>query len=49
MWTNLTELGDEIRGRFYCRKSSNNSRELDVEIHYAVGEGATTVQAFKVR
>ncbi|KAI9638963.1 S-adenosyl-L-methionine-dependent methyltransferase [Dioszegia hungarica] len=40
--------GDELRGRFYCRKSSNNSRELDVEIHYEVG-GETRVQLFKVR
>lgn len=27
-------LGDTIIGRFNCRKSANNSRELDVEIHY---------------
>ncbi|KAK8849623.1 hypothetical protein IAR55_004958 [Kwoniella newhampshirensis] len=50
--------GEEIVGRFYCKKSPTNSRELDVEIHYAVetsgeekvpGEREFTVQAFKVR
>ncbi|WVQ79242.1 hypothetical protein IAT38_001338 [Cryptococcus sp. DSM 104549] len=53
------ELGpeDEVRGQFFCRKSADNSRELDVEIHYAVGkkgekvegEQTYTVQAYKVR
>ncbi|KAL1406590.1 hypothetical protein Q8F55_008296 [Vanrija albida] len=43
-----------IEGRFYCRKSPDNSRELDVEIHFAVADGPEspanfTVQAFKVR
>ncbi|TXT12809.1 hypothetical protein VHUM_01210 [Vanrija humicola] len=43
-----------IEGRFYCRKSQDNSRELDVEIHFAVADGPEspanfTVQAFKVR
>jgi protein arginine N-methyltransferase 3 len=40
--------GDIISGTFYCRKSSNNSRELDVEIHYFT-VGDVRVQTFKVR
>lgn len=47
--------GDTISGRFYCKKSTTNSRELDVEIHYEVatdGNAASagmTVQMYKVR
>ncbi|KLO06976.1 S-adenosyl-L-methionine-dependent methyltransferase [Schizopora paradoxa] len=53
--------GAVIEGTFHCRKSEENSRELDVEIHYSVpsidGEGnvipgqqkQTLVQTFKVR
>nr|XP_019043601.1 protein arginine N-methyltransferase 3 [Kwoniella bestiolae CBS 10118]OCF22531.1 protein arginine N-methyltransferase 3 [Kwoniella bestiolae CBS 10118] len=45
---------EKIEGRFYCRKSENNSRELDVEIHYRVvgekeKEGSYEVQCYKVR
>ncbi|WWD20249.1 hypothetical protein CI109_104725 [Kwoniella shandongensis] len=52
------DKGEEIVGKFYCKKSPTNSRELDVEIHYTVqksgdsdvqGEREFTVQAFKVR
>jgi len=51
--------GAVIEGTFHCRKSADNSRELDVEIHYVVEDvtlGGTrekskeaTVQMFKVR
>ncbi|BEJ15689.1 hypothetical protein CspHIS471_0502940 [Cutaneotrichosporon sp. HIS471] len=42
--------GQRVSGRFFCRKSVTNSRELDVEIHYALGskpEGYT-VQTYTV-
>lgn len=49
-------VGERIEGRFYCRKSAENSRELNVEVHFAkvgaegVDEGTTfTVQTYKVR
>ncbi|KIJ54463.1 hypothetical protein M422DRAFT_24410 [Sphaerobolus stellatus SS14] len=45
------EEGTVITGTFYCRKSEENSRELDVEIHYKE-EGdstATVVQMYHVR
>nr|XP_018260362.1 protein arginine N-methyltransferase 3 [Kwoniella dejecticola CBS 10117]OBR82520.1 protein arginine N-methyltransferase 3 [Kwoniella dejecticola CBS 10117] len=45
-----------IDGRFFCKKSPTNSRELDVEIHYRVcdgeggdAEGSYDVQCYKVR
>ena len=49
-----------MTGTFHCRKSKTNSRELDVEIHYAVKAGASSetgsetpadviVQIYKVR
>ncbi|KAL0249985.1 hypothetical protein I308_103288 [Cryptococcus tetragattii IND107] len=47
--------GEEIVGQFRCKKSDTNSRELDVEIHWAKGkkgeegERTCTVQAYKVR
>ena len=48
--------GTVVEGTFKCRKSADNSRELDVEIHYAMrgSEDAPvpaelTVQMFKVR
>ncbi|WVQ75080.1 hypothetical protein IAR50_004689 [Cryptococcus sp. DSM 104548] len=47
--------GEEITGQFRCKKSSTNSRELDVEIYWKkgvegqAGEGEYTCQAFKVR
>jgi len=48
--------GSKVTGTFHCRKSETNSRELDIEIHYAIshtGFGVqpreTTVQSFKVR
>nr|KIR85864.1 protein arginine N-methyltransferase 3 [Cryptococcus tetragattii IND107] len=45
--------GEEIVGQFRCKKSDTNSRELDVEIHWAKGkkgeegERTCTVQAYK--
>ncbi|EIW81556.1 S-adenosyl-L-methionine-dependent methyltransferase [Coniophora puteana RWD-64-598 SS2] len=47
--------GTIVRGTFSCKKADDNSRELDVEIHYAVqqpGEdafGDVIVQMYKVR
>jgi len=53
--------GAVIEGTFHCRKSTDNSRELDVEIHYSVpsvdadgnvapgSQKQTLVQTFKVR
>ncbi|KAI0354833.1 S-adenosyl-L-methionine-dependent methyltransferase [Trametes cingulata] len=47
--------GTVVEGVFKCRKSSDNSRELDVEIHYRVREpeestpGDLIVQLYKVR
>lgn len=44
--------GEQIQGRFFCRKDPDNSRELEVEIHFAVGSQKPdqyTVQAYKVR
>ena len=49
--------GASVVGTFYCRKSLENSREIDVEIHYHVEpedgkmeeRPPTTVQLFKVR
>ncbi|OCH89934.1 S-adenosyl-L-methionine-dependent methyltransferase [Obba rivulosa] len=48
--------GTVVQGTFTCRKSDENSRELDVEIHYVVKEsadqepeGEAVVQIFKVR
>ena len=44
-----------MQGVFKCRKSEDNSRELDVEIHYSVKSGEddqpsdVIVQTFKVR
>ncbi|ORX37779.1 S-adenosyl-L-methionine-dependent methyltransferase [Kockovaella imperatae] len=42
-----------ISGQFYCRKSSSNTRELDVEIHYTLDKTAErrtwTVQTYTVR
>lgn len=32
----LRNLGSKISGTFYCRRGEDNSRELDVEIHYRV-------------
>lgn len=41
--------GDKIQGRFLCRKSATNSRELDVEIHYGLEGSKDKVAAvFKV-
>ncbi len=42
--------GQRVSGRFFCRKSADNSRELDVEIHYALGDKPEgyTVQTYKV-
>ncbi|EIN12179.1 S-adenosyl-L-methionine-dependent methyltransferase [Punctularia strigosozonata HHB-11173 SS5] len=51
----VVEEGTEVHGKFYCRKAPNNSRELEVEIHYAVtAPGAPpatemVAQMFKVR
>ncbi|WVQ96014.1 hypothetical protein IAU59_003114 [Kwoniella sp. CBS 9459] len=50
--------GQQIEGKFFCRKSEDNSRELDVEIHFRIVGGSKggdaqdetyTVQAYKVR
>ncbi|TFK70555.1 protein arginine N-methyltransferase [Pluteus cervinus] len=47
--------GSLIEGSFYCKKSSANSRELEVEIHYCVREepdspsSDITVQMYKIR
>ncbi|KAI0292194.1 S-adenosyl-L-methionine-dependent methyltransferase [Multifurca ochricompacta] len=51
--------GTIVAGTFHCRKRENNSRELDVEVHYTVKSGASSegietpgdvvVQIFKVR
>ncbi|CCM05740.1 uncharacterized protein FIBRA_07972 [Fibroporia radiculosa] len=48
--------GTVVSGTFKCRKSKDNSRELDVEIYYvtkesaeAAPEGDAVVQIFKVR
>lgn len=45
-----------MEGVFKCRKSEDNSRELDVEIHYRVKDpetpdaaSETIVQLYKVR
>ncbi|WWC73749.1 uncharacterized protein I206_107721 [Kwoniella pini CBS 10737] len=50
------EPNQQIQGRFFCKKSPTNSRELDVEIHYRVidgdeasAEGSYDVQCYKVR
>lgn len=49
-------LGNVVSGTFHCKKSEDNSRELDVEIHYttkasadAEASGDIVVQIFKVR
>jgi len=47
--------GNSVAGSFHCKKSETNSRELEVEIHYALKEsvdaavGEVTVQMYKVR
>ncbi|EPT00251.1 hypothetical protein FOMPIDRAFT_1023851 [Fomitopsis schrenkii] len=48
--------GTVVQGTFKCRKSADNSRELDVEIHYTVKDPDTeeppsqvVVQLYKVR
>jgi len=48
--------GSIVQGTFHCRKSSENSRELDVEIHYTsrlpdspATELETIVQIFRVQ
>ncbi|KAH9932760.1 protein arginine N-methyltransferase [Epithele typhae] len=48
--------GTVVEGVFKCRKNADNSRELDVEIHYSVREpedpapsGELLVQMYKVR
>ncbi|KAJ7119821.1 protein arginine N-methyltransferase [Mycena epipterygia] len=52
----VVEEGSIVTGHFHCVKSQKNSRELDVEIHYAVkapdadaATGVTVVQMYKVR
>ena len=49
-------VGTVVQGTFKCRKSADNSRELDVEIHYTVQDpdaeaprSEVVVQLFKVR
>ncbi|EJF55863.1 protein arginine N-methyltransferase [Dichomitus squalens] len=48
--------GTVVEGMFKCKKSTDNSRELDVEIHFSVrepdadaGAGDVVVQIYKVR
>ncbi|KAG5654314.1 hypothetical protein H0H81_004733 [Sphagnurus paluster] len=47
--------GSVVHGTFHCRKSEDNSRELDIEIHFSVKQDPegpasdVTVQMFKVR
>ncbi|WVR08113.1 hypothetical protein IAU60_005159 [Kwoniella sp. DSM 27419] len=44
--------GAKLEGRFFCKKSEDNSRELDVEIHFKLDSEKVdtyTVQAYKVR
>jgi type I protein arginine methyltransferase len=50
------ELGTIVEGVFHCRKSPDNSRELDVEVHYTFthpSDGSTksetVVQIYKVQ
>ncbi|TDL19665.1 protein arginine N-methyltransferase [Rickenella mellea] len=51
----VVEEGTVVSGEFHCRKSQDNSRELDVEIHYTVQQpgaemkGDIIIQTFKVR
>ncbi|KAJ7162891.1 protein arginine N-methyltransferase [Mycena filopes] len=51
----VVDEGSIVTGHFHCVKSTTNSRELDVEIHYAVrapgaeAPGGTVVQMYKVR
>ncbi|CAL1713691.1 unnamed protein product [Somion occarium] len=50
----IVHEGTIVQGTFICKKSDDNSRELDVEIHYTVkyeGEepSEAIVQVFKVR
>ncbi|KAI0045880.1 S-adenosyl-L-methionine-dependent methyltransferase [Auriscalpium vulgare] len=52
----IVEEGTVVEGIFHCKKSDENSRELDVEVHYSVKEnvdaempGERIVQIFKVR
>lgn len=41
--------GDEVKGTFSCRKAKDNSRELEVEVVYTVGEsGKQRMQAWAV-
>jgi len=35
--------GSTVSGMFHCRKSDNNSRELDIEIHYTVAHTGTGI------
>ena len=54
-YSSLTFQGTVVQGVFKLRKSSSNTRELDVEIHYAVRDassaelGEAVIQTFKVR
>ena len=51
----VADEGTAVEGVFKCRKSAENSRELDVEIHYRVTQGdgekpgEVIVQTYKVR
>ncbi|KII88239.1 hypothetical protein PLICRDRAFT_161146 [Plicaturopsis crispa FD-325 SS-3] len=51
----IVEEGTVVAGTFHCRKNDTNPRELDVEIHYSVGDSAqqaatgVVVQMYKVR
>ncbi|KAA1472227.1 S-adenosyl-L-methionine-dependent methyltransferase [Dentipellis sp. KUC8613] len=52
----VVDEGTVVSGTFHCKKSEENSRELDVELHYAVRENKdapvpeeVVVQLYKVR
>jgi protein arginine N-methyltransferase 3 len=52
----MTPSGTVVAGTFHCRKKETNSRELQIEIHYAVRQpdeasvGSTvTVQMYQVQ
>lgn len=54
--TDFAFVGNVVTGTFHCKKSEDNSRELDVEIHYTTkasadveASGDVVVQIFKVR
>jgi type I protein arginine methyltransferase len=56
VYLNVIFTGTVVSGKLHCRKSEENPRELDVEIHYSAKSSAdapdptdVVVQIFKVR